>query len=210
MGEVIKAGEMREVGVAQDRLWNLARLEEVIKSQKDNIALINGVPEITRPIAIELFNQVRMQALRAGLALREKADVIHKDADSVIVEFRIAVYQAKDPDGNPLPADKMPLLYEIAEIGEAHRDEKGKEFTFIRTAYTRAMKRALERLVGEDFINKVVLSLVKRTKPATEKQINFIRKLLKAKGIPEERFAKKLENLTFDEATNLINKLKEN
>ena len=202
--EVRKAEvQVREVS------WDLARLEEVIKSQRNNIAIINGVPEITRPIALELFNQVRLQAIRSGLALKEKTEVLYKDADSVVVEFKVGVYQARDAEGNPIPEDKQPLLYEISEIGEAHRDEKGKEFTFIRTAYTRAMKRAMERLIGEDFINKVVLSLVKpEPKKATEKQIEFIRKLLKRKGIDENQLKKPLSELTFEEASRLIEKLK--
>jgi hypothetical protein len=194
---------------ATEGIWDLARLEQVIRDQKGNIALINGVPEITRPIALELFNQVRMQALASGLSIREKADVLYKDENSVIVEFRLSVYQAKDIEGNPIPAEKMPLLYEISEVGEAHREEKGKEFTFIRTAYTRAMKRALERLIGEDFINKVVLELIKpEPKKATESQKNYIKKLLAKKGISENKLPKPIDDLTMEEASKLIEKLK--
>jgi len=200
--------EVREVKEVKET-WDLARLEEVIKNQKNNIAIINGVPEITRPIALELYNQIRLQAIKSGLSLKEKTEVLYKDSESVIIEFKIAVHLAKDEEGKPIPEDKQPLLYEISEIGEAHRSEKGKEFTFIRTAYTRAMKRAMERLIGEDFINKVVLSLVKREpKKITEKQIEFIKKLLQKRGIPESKLPKPLETFTQEEASRLIEKLK--
>jgi hypothetical protein len=201
----VEAVEVERANVS----WDLKRLEEVIRSQKDNIAVINGIPEITRPIALELFNQVRMQALASGLSIREKAEILHKDKDGVVVEFRIAVYQAKDGEGNPIPEEKQPFLYEISEIGEGYRTEPGKEYTYVRTAFTRAMKRAMERLIGEDFINKIVLTLVKpEPKKASEKQIAYLRKLLKEKGLDERKLPKRLEDLTAVEASRLIEKLK--
>ncbi|MFN3264890.1 MAG: hypothetical protein ACK42C_08320, partial [Aquificaceae bacterium] len=105
--------------------------------------------------------------------------------------------------------------------------EKGKEFTLARTAYTRAMKRLLERIAGEDFINQVILSLFPqkvKEAPASEKQKEYIRKLvgdgkltkehidsLIAEGRLPEGFVLRtaLENgLTSSQASAIISKVK--
>jgi len=74
------------------------------------------------------------------------------------------------------------------EIGEAYKHE-GKEGTMARTAYTRAMKRLLERMVGEDFINQVIKRLypegVKEV-PASENQKRLIRTLVQEGKLTKE------------------------
>lgn len=186
--------------------FDLSRLANIILERKDAIAFIGNVAEITRPIAIALWQEIRNQGMNFGLTFRENAEVLSSTRDSVIAKFTISVF---DADGK--------MVYELAEIGEAYADEPGnKKDTLARTAYTRAMKRALERLVGEDFINSVILSIMP-AKMISEKQIAFIRSLARKKNIPEEKllagvkkyFHKdKLEDLTFHEASELIEKLK--
>lgn len=191
---------------ANEVRFDTTRLESIIRERKDAIALIGNVPEITRPIAIALWQEIRNQAMNFGLSFRESAEILTATRDMVIARFSISVYDAESR-----------LVYELAEIGEAYADEPGnKKDTLARTAYTRAMKRALERLVGEDFINAVVMSVMP-AKMVSEKQIAFIQSLAKKKNISDEKlltgiqklFGKeKLEDLTFDEASRLIERLK--
>jgi len=192
--------------------WELESLKRLMEERKNLIVKINDVYEITRPLALELLKMLREQALVSGIALREKTEVLHKDSESIIVEVRIAGHLYKDKDGNIIPENEQPILFEISEIGEGYKTEKGKQQTYVRTAYTRALKRALERLVGEDFINQVILNLFgEKSKPATEKQINLIKKLLKERNISLEKLERKLgksiEDLTSKEANEIISKL---
>jgi hypothetical protein len=105
----------------------------------------------------------------------------------------------------------------LCEVGEAYRSE-GKGDTMARTAYTRAMKRLLERLVGEDFINQVIKRMFSdvREVPASEKQKQLIRSLVQEGKITKEMVERVLgegaslnqairENtLTFSQAKRLI------
>lgn len=193
------------VKVQAQNQFDLSRLANIILERRDAIAFIGNVAEITRPIAIALWQEIRNQGMNFGLTFRENAEVLSSTRDFVIAKFTISVF---DADGK--------MVYELAEIGEAYADEPGKKDTLARTAYTRAMKRALERLVGEDFINSVILSIMP-AKMISEKQIAFIRTLAKKRNISDEKllvgvkkyFGKdKLEDLTFNEASELIDKLK--
>jgi len=208
MGAIAKASNNGAIIVN----WELEKLKRLMEERKNLIVKINDTYEITRPLALELLKMLREQALASGISLREKTEVLHKDDESIIVEVRIRGYLYKDKDGNIIPENEQPILFEISEIGEGYKSEKGKQQTYVRTAYTRALKRALERLVGEDFINQVILSLFgEKSKPASEKQINLIKKLLKERKISLERFenkiGKKIEELTSKEANEFISKL---
>jgi len=190
--------------------WDTTPLRRLMEERKNLIVKINDVYEITRPLALELLKMLREQALSSGISLREKTEVLHKDNNSVIVEVRIAGYLFRDKDGNLIPETEQPILFEVSEIGEGYKEERGKNTTYIRTAYTRALKRALERLVGEDFINQVILDLFNTDKPASEKQKNLIRKLLKELEIPEKAVEKKygkIDDLTSKQANEIISKL---
>ena len=198
---------MENTAITKPVSFNLERLENIIRSQKNAIAVINGVPEITRPIAIGLWQEIRQQAMGFGLTLKENAEVLTANREMVIMKFSIAIYKEDI------------LIYELAEIGECYADEKGKTDTMARVAYTRAMKRALERLVGEDFINQIVMSIAKTERPATERQIEFIKTLASKRKLTDEQLTaglkkyygkNSLNELTFDEASNLIERLKAN
>jgi len=94
----------------------------------------------------------------------------------------------------------------LCEIGEAHRSE-GKEDTLARTAYTRAMKRLLERLVGEDFINQVIKRMFPdvREVPASEKQKKMIVSLVK-----DGKITKEMVERVLGEGASLNQALREN
>jgi hypothetical protein len=94
----------------------------------------------------------------------------------------------------------------LCEVGEAYRSE-GKVDTLARTAYTRAMKRLLERLVGEDFINQVIKRMFPdvREVPASENQKRLLISLAK-----EGKLTKEMVESVLGEGASLNQALKEN
>jgi hypothetical protein len=202
--------EVKETQKATILKIDTTPLRNLMEQRKNLIVKINDTYEITRPLALELLKMIREQALQSGVNLTEETHITPIPPDGIAVEIRIKAKLFKDQNGNFIPEDKQPTIFQVSEIGEAYHSERGKkEETIVRVAYTRALKRALERLVGEDFINQVILQLFKedinKGKPATEKQINLIKKLLKERGkkINEE----KLKNLTMEQANKIISKL---
>jgi len=169
-----------EKAIALAQAINTNSLESIIKERKDAIVKIGDAYEISRPLALELYKEIRNMITALGGSVREKSEVLHADRNMVVMEFRIAV-EIPHPD-----APEGKVVIEVSDVGDAYADEKGKKDILGRTALTRAMKRAMERLVGEDFINKTILSLFPEAKdrevPATEKQVKFIKVLLKKTG----------------------------
>jgi len=198
-----------EKAIALAQAINTNSLESIIKERKDAIVKIGDAYEISRPLALELYKEIRNMITALGGSVREKSEVLHADRNMVVMEFRIAV-EIPHPD-----APEGKVVIEVSDVGDAYADEKGKKDILGRTALTRAMKRAMERLVGEDFINKTILSLFPEAKdrevPATEKQVKFIKVLLKKTGKELKDLGidkEKPEDLTYSEARKVIDALK--
>ncbi|MEM4557956.1 MAG: hypothetical protein QW251_04090 [Desulfurococcaceae archaeon] len=128
------------------------------------------VPEITRPLALELLRMIYSTISLAGGSYQENVEVLHAGGESVIVKASIKITLG----------DKV---LEFVEIGEGNYREEDDE-TPARRAYTRAMKRLIEKILGEDFINRLLLSLIDN--PASENQKNLIRRLVNEKKLTKE------------------------
>lgn len=128
------------------------------------------VPEITRPLALELLRMIYSTISLSGGSYQENVEVLHAGGDSVIVKASIKITLG----------DKV---LEFVEIGEGNYREEDDE-TPARRAYTRAMKRLIEKILGEDFINRLLLSLIDN--PASENQKNLIRRLVNEKKLTKE------------------------
>lgn len=182
------------------------RLRKLIKENESAIAKINGTWEITRPIAIALYNEISSIILKMKASYYEDFVLLEKTDESVSGKF---VLEIRFPEGN---------IIRIVEVGEASAEEfkdSKRGASLVRIAYTRAMKRALERLVGEDFINKTIEELKGGfgEKGITEKQKEYINKLIVEKGVDREKFVsylkknfgkESIEELSFKEAQSVI------
>ena len=197
-----------EKAIVLANVFDTNALEKVIRERKDAVVRIGDTYEISRPLALELYKEIRNMIAGMGGNVREKAEVLHADRNMVVMEFRIAV---------ELPHPEAPegkVVIEVSDVGDAYADEKNKKDILGRTALTRAMKRAMERLVGEEFINKTILSLFPEAKdrevPASEKQINYVKALLKKTGkeLKDLGIDKTPEELTYSEARRVIDTLK--
>lgn len=141
-------------------------MKRLMEERKDLVVKIGNTYEVSRPLALELWKLLVEEVVKAGGSIRESVRVEHASAEMVIVSASCEIKLGESE-------------ITLCEVGECYARERGKEDTMARTAYTRAMKRLLERIAGEDFINQVILRLFPNTKevPASEKQKELIKKL---------------------------------
>ncbi len=150
-------------------------LRKIIEENKTLVVKVGDTYEISRPLALMLWNAFVSMMTEEGGSVKEEVRVEHVSLEMVIVSLCCTVVvQGRE--------------VRYCEVGEAYKSE-GKANTMARTAFTRAMKRLLERMVGEDFINQVIRKLypegVKEV-PATENQKQKIRELVQEGKITRE------------------------
>jgi len=195
--------------IALANAFNTEALSRVITERKDAVVKIGDTYEISRPLALELYKEIRSSITSIGGSVKEKSEVLHASRDMVVMEFRITV-EIPHPE-----APEGKVVIEVSDVGDAYSDEKNKKDALGRTALTRAMKRAMERLVGEDFINQTILKLFpqasKNEAPATDRQVAYIQDLLEQTGKTLKEIGidkEKVEELSYSEARQAIEALK--
>jgi len=168
-------------------------LKALIEENRELVVKIGRNYEIRRPLALKLWQYLVSKAVEMGGSIKESVKVDYASPEMVIVSISCKVEIGESE-------------IVLCEIGEAHRSE-GKEDTLARTAYTRAMKRLLERLVGEDFINQVIKRMFPdvREVPASEKQKKMIVSLVK-----DGKITKEMVERVLGEGASLNQALREN
>jgi len=182
-------------------------LRKIVEENRNLVVKVGDKYEISRPLALKLWSAFVSMVMEMGGSVKEELKVEYVSPEMVIVSVSCTV-----------AVGESEVRY--CEIGEAYRSE-GKTDTMARTAYTRAMKRLLERLIGEDFINQIIQKLypegVKEV-PASEKQKQLIRSLVQEGKITKELVrevlgedfslnqALKDNTLTFSQAKRLIDR----
>jgi hypothetical protein len=182
----------------------LEALERLIEENRSLVVKIGSNYEISRPLALKLWQYLVSKVVEAGGSIKESVKVEYASPEMVIVSVSCKVEISQSE-------------IVLCEVGEAYRSE-GKDDTMARTAYTRAMKRLLERLVGEDFINQVIKRMFPEVRevPASEKQRQLIISLAREGKLTQEMVkevlgegaslnqALKENRLTFSQAKKLI------
>jgi len=168
-------------------------LKALIEENRELVVKIGHNYEISRPLALKLWQYLVSKVVEMGGSIKESVKVDYASPEMVIVSISCKVEIGESE-------------IVLCEIGEAHRSE-GKEDTLARTAYTRAMKRLLERLVGEDFINQVIKKMFPEVRevPASEKQRRLIISLVK-----EGKITKEMVERVLGEGASLNQAIKEN
>lgn len=174
-------------------------MRSLLSERKNLIVKIGDAYEISRPLALELYRLLTEEVIKAGGSIRESQQVQYASPEMVIVSVSVAIQI-----GNQEVV--------LTEIGEAYSKEKGKDTTLARIAFTRAWKRVLERIAGEDFINRFILQAFPRgtvVAPASQKQVEFIRKLLTDGRLTQEKIASLKESGLLTEDFDLEKALEE-
>jgi hypothetical protein len=172
---------------------HLEDIQKLIEQNKNLIVKIGNTYEISRPLALKLWSVLIGKVVSAGGSIKEHMRVEHVSPEMVIVSVSCTIIINESE-------------ITLCEVGEAHKSE-GKEDTLARTAYTRAMKRLLEKAIGEDSINQMIKKLFPDAGeiPATERQKELIIKLVK-----EEKITKRMVEEVLGEGASLNQALKEN
>ena len=171
----------------------LEDLRSLIEENRDLVVRIGNTYEISRPLALKLWQYLVSKVVEVGGSIRESVKVDYASPEMVIVSVSCTVMVGESE-------------IVLCEVGEAHRSE-GKADTLARTAYTRAMKRLLERLVGEDFINQMIKRMFPDTRevPASDKQKQLIKTL-----VQEGKLTREMVQEVLGEGFSLNQALKEN
>ncbi len=171
----------------------LEDLKALIEENRELVVRVGNNYEISRPLALKLWNAVVSMMTKDGGSVKEEVKVEYASPEMVIVSVSCTVRVGESE-------------VRYCEVGEAYKHE-GKEGTLARTAYTRAMKRLLERMVGEDFINQVIKRMFPdvREVPASENQKRYIRGL-----VQEGKLTKEMVERVLGEGASLNQAIKEN
>lgn len=152
-------------------------MRNLLTQRKDLVVKIGNRYEISWLLFLELYALLVEEVLRSGASIKKEVKVEVATSEMVILSLSVGIIT-----GNSEVV--------LVEVGEAYSSEKRKETSLVHTAYIRGMKRLLERIAGEDFINRFIRSLYKtrsKESSASEKQRELIRKLA-----TEERIATEL------------------
>jgi len=166
----------------------LEALEKLIEENRGLVVKIGNNYEISRPLALKLWQYLVAKVMEVGGSIKESVKVEYASTDMVIVSVSCKVEIGESE-------------IVLCEVGEAYRSE-GKGDTMARTAYTRAMKRLLERLVGEDFINQVIKRMFPDTRevPASDKQKQLIKTLVQEGKLTREMVREVLGEVSLNQA----------
>lgn len=187
------------------------RLANILLQNKNACVMISGRLEITRPVALALQNEFVRRIVEAGGSVEYEKSVLSFSPVVVKASCKITL-------GSSV------VRYEAlgsAEEGDINREKRVYHDT-LGTAETRAIKRLLEEMVGEDFINKILVSSQQRQRqqqpsdnnnPITEKQTAMIKVLSKKTGVDIGQIVKELgieasslKSLTSEEAKKVIDR----
>lgn len=159
------------------------RLETLIRENPNAVMEINGRYEITRPVALAIKSFLRDTVIAMGGSISFKVSdpkVLEETQEvSVKVECKISL-----PNGQVIEESALGSS-SIEEISNKNKKNIRVFHDAVATAETRAVKRLIEHILGEDLINKLILE-VKGAFSEKEKLVNFSEKEKLVKEILQE------------------------
>jgi len=170
-----------------------SRLEELIKSNPDAVMEISGRYEITRPVALAIKSFIRDTILAIGGSVRFSASqpqVIEGTQElTVKVECLISL-----PSGQVIEESALGSC-SMGEISAKNEKNIRTYHDAVATAETRALKRLIEHILGEDVINRLILEVKGSFEPQDKEEL--IRRILeRVRKINEQRQKKGKKPLT--------------
>ncbi|MEM4066928.1 MAG: hypothetical protein QXV17_08725 [Candidatus Micrarchaeaceae archaeon] len=176
------------------------RLYQILVENKDKCITMNGRPEITRTVALA------MQGAIVEYVAEKQGSILYKKE---VLNFSPPVVKASviiDVDNG---------RFQFEAIGSSDEDDIKRDkrvyHDTIATAETRALKRLIEEIAGDDFVNVVLvkhsnnnmnmnnnINRQENKRLATEKQLSYIAGLAKNTGI---RISTAMEKAGFTNVT---------
>ena len=169
------------------------RLEELIKSNPNTVMEINGRYEITRPVALAIKGFIRDTILAIGGSVRfstSQPQVIEETQElTVKVECLISL-----PNGQILEESALGSC-SMGEISAKNEKNIRTYHDAVATAETRAIKRLIEHILGEDVINRLILEVKGSFEPQDKEEL--IKRILeRVRRINEQRQKKGKKPIT--------------
>ncbi len=170
-----------------------SRLEELIRNSPDAVMEISGRYEITRPVALAIKGFIRDTILAIGGSVRftvSQPQVIEETQElTVKVECLISL-----PSGQVIEESALGSC-SMGEISAKNKKNIRTYHDAVATAETRALKRLIEHILGEDVINRLILE-VKGSFEPQDKEDLIKRILERVRKINEQRQKKGKKPLT--------------
>lgn len=123
---------------------NIDKIKDLIVNNKDKIILRNDTPEINLELALLILDEMYNQLYEQNYRIIEDIQFTALSENYLVLKFSLEIYN-----------DKNVLVMRFVEIGEA----KENNDLVARYAYSRAIKRIVEKILGIRIINKVLLEL---------------------------------------------------
>ena len=142
------------------------RLKEIIKESRKLVVRIGKSYELTRPLILKLWKDIREQMIEQGYSVVEDSQTEFVNSELAVVKVSVAITDKKGK-----------VLAKVTEVGEAFSKEFDSPFIHTRVAITRGRKRIFEVLAGYDFVNEAIKEMF-----ISEEQAVQIQKLLAEKG----------------------------
>lgn len=123
---------------------NVDRIKDIIVNNTDKIILRNDTPEINLELALLILDEMYNQLYEQNYRVIEDIQFTVLSENYLVLKFSLDIYN-----------DKNILVLRFVEIGEA----KENNDLIARYAYSRAIKRIVEKILGIRVISKVLLEL---------------------------------------------------
>jgi hypothetical protein len=194
--------EERNLPLSQEQKKNLdniirERIEYIIKNNPKAIIKINNRYEITRTFALFILNSVRDFFTSLGASFKQTIKVILVDENKIIVRASVNIQLE----------DGIEIMHQALGACEIKKDDIHAS---VSTAETRAVKRLIETLVGEDTINQMIEKFASNIQEPliSKNQKELLTKLLNSSGVNLSKFTNKdIDSLTYSEASSIIQEL---
>ncbi|RUM29615.1 MAG: hypothetical protein DSY32_03045 [Aquifex sp.] len=172
------------------------RLEELVKQDPNAIVEIHGKYEITRPVALAIKSFLRDTIIAIGGNVRFKVyePKVIEETQEMTVKVSCII---ELPNGQIIEEEALGSC-SIGEIAAKNSKNARSYHDAVATAETRAIKRLIEVILGEDVINKLILEVKGSFEPQKDKETLKKEFLKKLKRINDERKKKGKEPFSVD------------
>lgn len=121
------------------------KIKDIILNNKDKIILRNNnIPEINLELALIILDEVYNQLHSQNYIIAEDIQTTVLSENYLVMKFILEIYNSDSK-----------LIARYVEVGEA----KENNDLIARFAYSRAIKRLTEKIIGIRLINKILLEL---------------------------------------------------
>jgi len=134
------------------------RLANLLKERPDAVIEIGGRYEITRPVALAIKTFLRDTVIAMGGSVKFTVSQPQIIEESQEITVKVGV-EIKLPSGQEVVEEALGSCA-VGEIGAKNSKNLRSFHDAVATAETRAIKRLIEVVLGEDVVNQLILNSI--------------------------------------------------